>query len=96
MPSRRSTLHHSGARSIVRAGQRRSLRSIGWKGRYFETGIDAIVWKPRQGMKRGAVAFAAAPRECGANGVQRLREGRTAKKNLERNGARMAVHMLGP
>jgi hypothetical protein len=32
-PSRRSTLHHSGARSIERLGQRRAISGIVGKGR---------------------------------------------------------------
>ncbi len=35
LPSRRSTLHHSGARSIVLPGQRRSARSTGKGGLYL-------------------------------------------------------------
>ena len=35
LPSRRSTEHHSGARSSTRSGQVRSGRGTGGKGRYF-------------------------------------------------------------
>ena len=39
LPSRRSTLHHSGALSIVLLGQVRSVRTSGTQGEYFSKGI---------------------------------------------------------
>src|SRR5487761_1652901 len=43
LPSRRSTLHQTGAAVIAASGQRRSGRSTGLKGRYFPFGIRFIV-----------------------------------------------------
>src|SRR4051794_12471061 len=52
LPSRRSTLHQMGACVSVCAGQRRSGKSIGGKGRYFERGSkDMVVEKPGGGEK---------------------------------------------
>ena len=45
LPSRRSTLHQTGARVSVLPGHWRSGRFTGGKGGYFETGSGCMEWK---------------------------------------------------
>ncbi len=44
LPSRRSTLHHCGAWSMVRAGHCRSGKFIGGNGRYLWIGMLGVEW----------------------------------------------------
>ena len=60
LPSRRSTLHHSGGAVITLSGQVRALRSIGANGRYFCVGSCNMVGIPVRGSRGGAGTATAA------------------------------------
>ena len=53
LPSRRSTLHHTGARSMTRSGQVRSFRRTGGYGRYFFSFSLFITSLRQKGQKKG-------------------------------------------
>src|SRR3990167_6677995 len=66
LPSRRSTLHHVGARLITASGQRRSVRRTGAKARYLVAGWSSMGMELSWGQNwvRGAPQLVEGFRKC--------------------------------